>query len=82
MPGWIIGIVMLAVAFLLIPFLQLDGLDRIPGNLGDSRLNNYFLEHIYLFLFGNVESLWHPRFFYPFPFVLGFSDNLLGSSPL
>ena len=29
---------MLAVAFLLIPFLQLDGLDRIPGNLGGGRL--------------------------------------------
>jgi hypothetical protein len=51
----------------------------IPGDLGDSRLNNYFLENIYQFLNGKSESLWHLGFFWPFPYVLGFSDNLFGS---
>jgi hypothetical protein len=54
----------------------------LPGDLGDSRLNNYFLENIYLFLIGKSQSLWHLNFFYPFPYVLGFSDNLFGSFPV
>lgn len=51
----------------------------IPGDFGDSRLNNYFLENIYQFLTGNSESLWHLGFYWPFPYVIGFSDNLFGS---
>ncbi len=64
------------------PWLQMSGLRNMPGDVGDARLNNYFLENIYQFLSGNSESLWHLGFFSPFPFVGGFSDNLLGASPL
>ena len=69
------------VAFFLVPWQHFDGFNRIPGDIGDARLNNYFLENIYLFLSGASSSLWHPSFYYPFPWVLGFSDNLFGSSP-
>lgn len=54
----------------------------MPGDIGDARLNNYFLENIYQFFFGESESLWQPGFFSPFPYVLGFSDNLFGSAPV
>lgn len=70
------------IAFASIPFAQLDYLSKIPGDIGDSRLNNYFLENIFQFLVGDAESLWHLPFFHPFPFTLGFSDNLFGSSPV
>ena len=70
------------VAFLLIPLHQLGFLVYMPGDIGDARLNNYFLENIFQFLLGKSESLWHLSFFYPYPYVLGFSDNLFGASPV
>ena len=70
------------LAVLVVPLLQLKGLKMMPGDIGDSRLNNYFLEHIYQFLTGRVDSLWNTPFFYPFPLVMGFSDNLFGSAPV
>lgn len=60
-------------------YLKFDGFLKIPGDLGDARLNNYFLENFYRFFSGKAASLWHLDFFYPYPFVLGFSDNLFGS---
>lgn len=73
--------------FFAVPISQLKpdlkfSLKMMPGDFQDARLNNYFLENIYLFLSGKSDSLWHPGFFWPFPFILGFSDNLLGSSPV
>lgn len=79
------------LALLIIPFLaafifgplhQLNWLSMMPGDLGDARLNNYFLENIYQYLRGNSLSLIHLNFFSPFPYVLGFSDNLFGASPI
>lgn len=67
------------LAFVLVPFRQLQGFAMMPGDIGDARLNNYFLENIFLFLSGKVDSLWQLPFFYPFPYVLGFSDNHFGS---
>jgi hypothetical protein len=61
--------------FFFIPFSQLSNLSLMPGDVGDARLNNYFLENIYLFFKGKSDSLWHLGFFYPFPFTGGFSDN-------
>lgn len=69
------------IAFVTIPLVQLDFLRLMPGDIGDARLNNYFLEHIYQFLFGNAQSLWNLSFFYPLPYVLGFSDNHFGTFP-
>jgi len=75
-------LILFLVAFALIPFKELNGFNMMPGNLGDARLNNYFLENIYLFFLGKSDALWQLGFFTPFPFVLGFSDNLFGSSPV
>ena len=70
------------VALAVGPVYQLHGLSLMPGDAGDPRLNNYFLENIFQFILGRVDSLWHLGFFYPFPWVVGFSDNLFGASPL
>lgn len=70
------------VPFLLGPVANLEGLSRMPADLGDPRLNNYFLESIYQYLLGRSDSLWNLPFFYPFPWVGGFSDNLFGASPV
>ncbi|WP_090197630.1 hypothetical protein [Pseudomonas pohangensis] len=69
-------------AFVAVPLRQLHGLALMPGDIADARLNNYFLENIYQFFFGESESLWQLGFFSPFPYVLGFSDNLFGSAPV
>ncbi len=70
------------LVFFFIPVSQLDGFAMMPGDIGDARLNNYFLENVYQFFAGNADSLWHLPFFFPFPYVLGFSDNLFGSAPV
>jgi hypothetical protein len=75
-------IVLFLVAFIFGPLKQLDLLSLMPGDLGDARLNNYFLENIYQFILGRSPSLIHLGFFYPFTYVGGYSDNLFGSSPV
>ena len=55
--------------------------DYFPGDLGDSRLNMYFLEHGYLFLTGCIEEYWNAPFMFPEPDVISYSDNLLGIVP-
>lgn len=70
------------LVFFFIPVSQLNGFAMMPGDIGDARLNNYFLENVYQFFAGNADSLWHLPFFFPFPYVLGFSDNLFGSAPV
>lgn len=64
------------------PLGDLSGLQAMPGDLRDARLNNYFLENIYLFAIEPSRGLWHLRMLWPFPYVGGFSDNLFGASPL
>ena len=68
-----------AFAFAFVPLRQLNYLNLMPGDIGDARLNNYFLENVYLYLRSSSPSLWNLGFFYPFPLVIGFSDNLFGS---
>jgi hypothetical protein len=57
-------------------------LSFIPGNLGDGRLNNYFLEHGHKWLQGQVESFWNAPFCYPTIRTMSFSDNYLGTLPI
>ncbi|MHC8604046.1 hypothetical protein ACYVVD_02665 [Arenicellales bacterium IMCC58067] len=71
-----------AVFFYFGPFAQFNSFTHMPGDLGDARLNNYFLENIYQFFFGSSESLVELPFLYPFPKLLGFSENLFGASPV
>lgn len=58
------------------------GSGNLPGDLGDARLNNYILEHFYRWLTGLDASYWSASFFYPFPYSIAFSENLLGSAPI
>jgi hypothetical protein len=78
----LIPLMVFVLAFVLVPLSHLDMLNVMPGGIGDASLNNYFLENIYQFVVSGTESLWHLSFFYPFPYVLGFSDNLFGSAPI
>jgi len=57
---------------------------NIQTDTGDTRLNNYFLEHSFQVFFrsGYSGNLWSPTFFFPYEEVLAFSDNLFGSAPV
>ncbi len=63
---------------------QITGFDLkyFPGDLGDARLNMYFLEHAFQYFTRKVSALWDVPFMYPEKNVLAFSDNLLGSAPI
>jgi hypothetical protein len=56
--------------------------DRVPGDFGDARFNNYILEHGHQFLTGKISSYWNASFMYPEKDVISYSDNLLGVVPL
>lgn len=58
------------------------GFTNVLGDLGDARLNNYILEHFHRWLTGADASYWSAPFFYPFPYTIAFSENLLGSAPI
>ena len=70
------------VAFVFGPLRQLEFLSKMPGDIVDARLNNYFLENIFQYLSGHAASLINLSFFYPYPYVSGFSDNLFGAAPI
>ncbi len=56
--------------------------DGVPGNYGDARLNNFFLEHGYQYVTGKTPTYWNAPFMYPDQQTLTYSDNLLGTLPL
>ncbi|MFT5666502.1 MAG: hypothetical protein ACI9DK_000687 [Vicingaceae bacterium] len=63
---------------------QILGFDLafLPGNLGDTRLNIYFLEHAHQYCFTDnvpTEGYWNAPFMYPQEAIMTFSDNLLGT---
>lgn len=55
---------------------------RVPGDIWDTRLNHYFLEHGFQSFFSDKASFWSPRFFYPQENVLLYSVNHFGSIPI
>lgn len=75
-----VGILCSIVIVYLMHFLGTD-LASIFGDLGDARLNNYFLEHGYQYLLGNHTSFWSAPFYYPAENVMTYSDNHLGTLP-
>lgn len=79
--GLLLATGVFALALYFVAVRDLEGLARMPGDLGDSRLNNIFLENVWQVLIGRSESFIHLPFFWPFPYVVGFSDNLWGSAP-
>ena len=68
-----------ACLFLMIPLAQLGFLERLPGDIGDARLNAYFLEHVWQVLIGRAESFVHLPIFAPNLWVGSFSDNHWGT---
>lgn len=54
-------------------------LANMPGEIGDTRLNTYLLEHFFRWISGLDKSFWSPDIFFPFPYTIAFSDNFLGS---
>jgi hypothetical protein len=54
----------------------------MPGDLGDTRFNNYILEHGYLFFTGKLSHYWNAPFLYPEKNVITYSDNLFGTLPI
>ncbi len=70
------------IGFLLLPVRSLGGFEGFPSDEGDGRLNAYFLENVYQFLIGGSPSLWTLGIFHPYPYTLGFSDNLFGAAPI
>ncbi len=73
------AIILLAVAVVF--FLPLfTATNDLPGDLGDTRLNIFILETVYLWMSGTGSSLLSPDVFYPFPFTLAFSDTHAGSA--
>jgi hypothetical protein len=79
--GWSFGIVLFSGTLLFGPIWQLDFFRRMPGDLVDARLNLVFLENINAYLSGRASSLIDLSFFYPYPYISAFSDNLFGSAP-
>jgi hypothetical protein len=74
--GLFVGLYFFTIQIIDINFLY------FPGDLGDGRLNLYFLEHAYQFFFGHVNHFWDAPFMYPEPNTIAYSDNLLGSAPI
>lgn len=58
----------------------LAGGDAVPGDLGDARFNIYILEHVFRWLSGEESSLLSPAMFWPYPYVLAFSDTHAGTA--
>lgn len=52
----------------------------MPGGLGDTRFNMFVLEHIWQWASGRAPSLVSPQVFYPYPYVLAFSDTHAGTA--
>ena len=74
----ILAIFLVGFWFIVIQPLGLN-LSQMPGDLGDTRFNNYILEHDFRWITGKDPSLWTAPSFYPYPDTLAFSDNFLGS---
>lgn len=75
-----LGVLCFVIYIYLMQFLGFD-LSKIFGDLGDARLNNYFLEHGYQYFLGNHPFFWSAPFYYPAENVMTYSDNHLGTLP-
>ena len=80
--NWSFGVALFAGALILGPLRQLEFFSRMPGDSVDARLNLVFLENIFAYFSGRSASLIHLSFFYPYPYVSAFSDNLFGAAPI
>ncbi len=62
----------------------LSGFERMQSDDGDTVLNNYLLEHTWLWLSDRSYpfGFWSPGFFYPTADVLTYSENMIGAAPI
>ncbi len=62
----------------------LSGLHQMQTDPGDTRFNNYVLEHGYQWVLGSPAhaDFWNAPIFFPILNATAFSDTLLGSAPL
>jgi hypothetical protein len=80
-PLWARAAALLIGLLAVLPYLGYH-FEYLPGDLYDSRLNIYFLEHGYKWISGQTpHSFIDAPFFYPARRVLTYSDNLVGSLP-
>ena len=70
---------LLLIGLYQVPLKTLGGFEYMPGDMGDTRLNNFFLEHGYRFLGGDEKSFWDAPFMFPEKRALTYSDNHLGT---
>ncbi len=77
-----LAFITLCVGIYSLPLKSLDNFNKIPGDLGDARFNNYVLEHGHLYLSGEVENYWDAPFMFPEKNTIAYSDNLFGTLPI
>ena len=81
--GWAVVALAFAAGFALFPLRVVGpGLDHLPVDLVDSRLNNYVLEHGYRWLTGLVPGFWDAPMFYPARGITAYSDAHIGMLPV
>jgi hypothetical protein len=81
----VIYVLIFTVGFLFVFYpALLTGFDRLPGELSDYRLTQYFLEHTWKLVSDHAYTgnLYGPSMFAPYPNTLAFSENLFGAAPI
>lgn len=80
---FVIPFFLLLVGLYLMPIAVFEtNLSKMPGDLGDTRFNNYILEHGHKYFTGKIDNYWDAPFLYPYKNVTALSDNLLGTLPI
>lgn len=79
----LIAVVMTAGVLLSYSPMIFSGFSRMQSDPGDTRFNNYVLEHSYRWVSGDPlhAEIWSPPFFYPEKNTLAYSDTLLALAP-
>ena len=64
--------------------MVVTGFASVQTDTGDTRFNNYMAEHEYRWLLRRAGHLefWSPQFFFPARNVAGYSEVMLGATPL
>lgn len=79
---WAWGAVFAALGLWMLVVPGLDNFARLPGDLGDTRFNQYVLEHFFRYVTSQEADFWSAPFFYPWPMTIAFSSNHLGVAPV
>jgi hypothetical protein len=62
----------------------LSGFDLIQTDPGDTRFNNYILEHGYCWIIGDNahRNFWNPQIIFPATNTTAYQDIILGAAPI